>query len=112
LENRGADYLNGKQYDKAIADYNKLIQSDPKKPVYYLNRGIAQFDKVEIKAAIDDFNHTISVEPNNAACLYDMSLAYQQLKDYSSALNYALKAKQNGYPVTDAYISSLQKGKN
>ena len=112
FENRGANYLNYKQYDKAIVDYNKLIKMNPNVPLYYFNRGIAQFDKGNIKAALEDFNRTIALDPTNAGCLYDMSLAYQQVKDYPNALECAQKAKQNGYPVTDAYISSLQKDKN
>ncbi|HTB06987.1 MAG TPA: tetratricopeptide repeat protein [Bacteroidia bacterium] len=112
FENRAVNYLNDKQYDNAIADYNKLVQIDPNKALNYLNRGIAQFNKGNIKTALEDFNHAIIIDPANAGCLYDMSLAYQQVNDYSNALNCALKAKQNGYPVTDLYISTLQKGKN
>jgi tetratricopeptide (TPR) repeat protein len=108
LENRAYTYLSAKQYQNSVTDYNKLIQINPDRPMFYFNRGVAESDMNNPQAALPDFMYELKAEPGNANCLYDISVVYQQLKDYQNALSYALKAKQGKYPVSDTYIKDLQ----
>ncbi len=110
LDYRARTLLNDmKNFPAAMADYNRLIAIDPRKPEYYLSRGVAEFNTGDFKDAIQDFNRELSANPKDANCLLDLSLAYKAQKMYSQAVNYALKAGQNGYKLPDGYISDLQK---
>jgi len=52
-----------KEYDKAIADYTKAIQIDPKFASAYSNRGSAYGMKGEYDKAIADFNKAMELNP-------------------------------------------------
>ena len=108
LENRAYTYLSAKQYDKSINDYTTLIQINPDKPQSYFNRGIAEFNKGADNEALSDFLRTLGGDPQNKDCMYDIALTYERLKDYPNALNYALKAKQAGFAVSDDYLAKLK----
>ena len=109
LTNRAYTYLSAKQYDLSIRDYDHLIRLDSLDPVSYLRRGEAEAQKGALAAALNDYKTCLGMQPGNTGCMYDMSLAYNALKDYPNALNYAVKAKQAGVKVPDNYISELQK---
>ena len=53
--NRGFAYANLKQTEKAIGDYTKAIQLDPKLPLAYTNRGTAYKELGKEKEAEADF---------------------------------------------------------
>jgi tetratricopeptide (TPR) repeat protein len=108
LENRAYTYLSDKQFQNSIDDYNKLIKINPDIPMYYFNRGVAESDIGNPKAALADFMISLNNDPKNANCIFDISVVYEQLKDYGHSLEYAVKAKQAGYPITDAYIQSIR----
>ncbi|HTA27079.1 MAG TPA: tetratricopeptide repeat protein [Bacteroidia bacterium] len=110
LENRGYTYLDGvKDYNAAIADYNRLIAIDPNNHDYYFKRGIAEFNLGKMKEAIDDFLRELNANPKNNGCLFDLSLSYKAEKQYTKAIEYAQKAEQYGFKLSDNYISDLQK---
>jgi len=108
LENRSYTYLSAKQYAKSLDDYNQLIKINPDVPFYYFNRGIAESNLGNPKGALADFMYAIKSDPKNGNWLFDISVVYQQLKNYTNALDYALKAKQAGYPLADSYIQGLR----
>jgi tetratricopeptide (TPR) repeat protein len=63
---RGADWLNKKEYDKAIADFDQAIRLDPKDAYAYHNRGLAWSDKKEYDKAIADYSEAIRLDPKDA----------------------------------------------
>lgn len=109
LGNRAYAYLATKQYNKAITDYNHLLRISKPDPTIYLRKGICELNIGHVQDALKDFNQCTGMQPNNGECLYDMSIAYNEIKDYNNALDCAIKARQAGYKVDDAYISGLQK---
>ena len=86
---RGMAYAdNKKDYDRAITDYNKAIELDPKYVHAYNNRGRAYADnKKDYDRAITDYNKAIELDPkyvhayNNRGRVY----AYNK-KDYDRAI--------------------------
>jgi tetratricopeptide (TPR) repeat protein len=92
-----------------MADYNHLIRINPNEPSYYLRRGQDEIDKGDISTAIKDLTKCLASQPNNGECLYDMALAYSDLKDYPTAQSYVAKAKQAGFQVPQTFLDNLQK---
>jgi tetratricopeptide (TPR) repeat protein len=58
---RGRAYIYKGDNDRAIADYNKAIELDPKHAVAYYNRGIAYSDKGDNDHAIADFRKSLEL---------------------------------------------------
>jgi len=117
LSNRSYAYLSLNQFDSALRDYNHLIRMNPSEPTYYLRRGSAELNKASVTGdgalltkSLEDYNKCLSMQPKNGECMYDMSIGYKLMKDFNSALSYAIRARQAGFQVTDSYISELQKG--
>lgn len=109
---RAFNYLNAGQYDKSIADYKKLIRLNPDVPFYYQKLGVAEAYQGDTATAFAYLKHSLEMEPASGSCLFDLSLTYQQVKDYAKALDYAIKAKHTGYKLPDAYISNLRQSLN
>jgi tetratricopeptide (TPR) repeat protein len=81
-----------KEYEKAIEDYNKAIELDPKFAIAYTNRGVA-YDKLkEHEKAIEDFNKAIELDPKNVAMYLNLSEAIIIMGDYKSASKNIAKA--------------------
>ena len=51
---RGNAYYKKSQYDRAISDYNKAIEINPKYALVYNNRGLAYYGKSEYDRACSD----------------------------------------------------------
>jgi len=110
FEQRGYTLLNGvKDFKAALADYNRLINIDPTNMEYYRYRGLAQLNIGDLKDAMDDFTKVINANPKDMECLYFISFAYNKLKSFSKAIEYAQKAQQGGYKLPAGYIDGLQK---
>jgi tetratricopeptide (TPR) repeat protein len=60
---RGDAYFQLRDYPKAFADYNKLVELQPNSFVSYLGRGNAYFALGDEKAALADFNKFIALAP-------------------------------------------------
>jgi tetratricopeptide (TPR) repeat protein len=54
-------------YDRAIADYNQAIQSNPNFANAYDSRGYAYAGRGDYDQAIADCNEAIRLDPNYAA---------------------------------------------
>ena len=63
--NRGNAYANKVDYDRAIADYNRAIEVDPKYALAYSNRAIAYANKKDNGRAIADYRKALEFDPNN-----------------------------------------------
>jgi tetratricopeptide (TPR) repeat protein len=111
LQNRAYTYFSAKQFALAVTDYNHLIRINPT-PEYYFYRGQAEHNSGDFMHAIADYQKSLSMKAGNPDCMYDLSLAYNSVKDYSNALSFAVKAKQSGFKVPDVYIAQLQKSAN
>ncbi len=64
--NRGIDRFERGDYDKAISDYSKAIEINPRFAMAYANRGGAYLNKGLYDQAISDSNKAIELNPKLA----------------------------------------------
>ena len=85
--NRGWDFYQKKDYDKAISDFNDAIKLNPNSALAYFNRGITYGDKKEYDKAISDFNDAIRLDPNSALGYFNRGIAYAGKREYDEAIS-------------------------
>jgi tetratricopeptide (TPR) repeat protein len=64
--NRGVEYANKGDLDRAMADYDQAIALDAKLAAAYNNRGLAYHNKGNLDHAIADFSAAIALDPKDA----------------------------------------------
>src|SRR6185312_2199803 len=93
----GAAALMRGQYDKAIASYDEALQTpeiaDFIEASIYSDRGVAKWRLNQTKAAIDDFNKSIQLSPDNGTvynnrgnALMDLGHSDEAVKDFDRAI--------------------------
>jgi len=95
LTYRADCYKNEGLYDKAIADYTEVINSDSTYYYYYTSRGEVKKLKGDYAAAIADFSKAIQIKPDYAWIHYGRARIKDQylndvdgaLKDYTEAIS-------------------------
>ncbi len=112
---KGDSYQDKGQWDKAIAEYNKAIELDPKFSMAYSNRGIAYRRKGQLDQAISDFNKAIEINPRDAKAYYNRGLTYAKGKgQFDQAISDLTKAIELDPKLAEAYLNRgnayLQKG--
>ena len=88
-----ADYLREKgakedENFKAIDDYTRAIELDPKDTKAYYNRGLAYSNLRQYQKAIDDYTRTIELDPKFATiAYYNRGTVYDELRQYQKAID-------------------------
>ncbi|MFD0987559.1 tetratricopeptide repeat protein [Methyloligella solikamskensis] len=121
----GAAALMRGQYDKAIVSLNRALDepeiSDFVKASIYSDRGIAKWRLGDAKAAIEDFNESITLSPENASvynnrgnALLQLGHAEEAVKDFDRAIalspNYgvAFNNRGNAHVALNEYDAAFQ----
>ncbi len=105
----GQGKVNNKDYQGAIADYNKALQICPDNADAYLSLGYAQYQLKNYQAAIDNYNQVLRINPNLANAYNNRGNAYGTLKEYEKAIadyNQAIRLDPNNA------IAYYNRGKN
>ena len=95
--NRGIIYGSKGQYDKAISDFNKALDINPKDFSAYTSRGRAYKEKHQYDKAIFDYNEALYINPrafrayNNKAWIFATS-PDNVYRDGAKAIELAKKA--------------------
>ena len=92
--NRGVAYRKKHQYDRAIADYSKAINLNPKFANAYYNRGFIYDVKRQYDRAIADYSKAINLNPKDANTYNNRDFVYwnkrqndRAIADYDKAIS-------------------------
>ncbi len=107
-ETRAYSYLEAGKFTEAIEEYNYFISRRGNNPLYFMNRGIANFNLNKLENARIDFQKVISYQPHNGQALFNLSFTLSKLNIKGEALKFAIKAKEVGYQVNDVYLKSIE----
>ncbi|HWE40122.1 MAG TPA: tetratricopeptide repeat protein [Isosphaeraceae bacterium] len=83
---RGNVYLDRKQFDEAIADFDAALRIDPKAAVVHNNRGVARAALKEFDRAIADYSEAIRLDPRYTVALNNRAAAYVASGRYDEAI--------------------------
>jgi len=91
---RGNLHLKMNYPDKAIADYTRVIELDPKYAIAFGNRGLAQKTKGNVKQAIADYSMAIELDTASVPAYINRGNTYQDLDNIKQAIADYTKAIQ------------------
>ncbi len=74
--NSGIGFLDEKNYNLAIQNFNTSIELDSNNTEAYNNRGLAFYYKRNDSLAIQDYNKSIELDPNNAKAYCNKGLVF------------------------------------
>jgi len=83
---RGFAYADKREYERAIRDFDKVIELNPKDFDAYLHRGITYTAKREYKRAIQDLDKAIELKPKDALGYYFRGELYDDKGEYERAI--------------------------
>jgi tetratricopeptide (TPR) repeat protein len=84
--NRGVEYANKGDRDRAIADYDQALRLNPKYAAAYSNRGDSWRLKGDLDRAMADLDQALQLDSNYANAYYNRGLAREAKKDLEGAL--------------------------
>jgi tetratricopeptide (TPR) repeat protein len=85
--NRGAALgIMGKE-NRALADFNASVRTDPDNGISRYDRGALRYRQGKFDLAIEDFNDSIRLEPDFALARMARAVAFLATKDVEKALN-------------------------
>ena len=106
---KGVAYFKKGQNDKAIAEYNKAIEINPRLAEAYANRGLAYAQgKGQFDQAISDFNKAIGINPRYAMAYNDRAITYYYQGEDDKAWEDVHKAQSLGYQFTPEFLKALR----
>ncbi len=76
---RGVAYFKAEDYDRAIQDFDTVIDMNDQNFRAYFYRGTIYLAKEEYERAIEDFNATIRLKSDHGAAFFARATAYLQL---------------------------------
>ncbi|KAF2091557.1 TPR-like protein [Saccharata proteae CBS 121410] len=82
----GNKHFKAKEYEKAIQEYSKAIEADPKSATYRSNRAAALISANRFAEALEDCKVADELEPNNAKILHRLARVYTSLGRPDDAL--------------------------
>ncbi|RKY13529.1 MAG: hypothetical protein DRP82_05285, partial [Planctomycetota bacterium] len=94
---RGTVWAEKGDFDRAIEDYDRAIELNPKLAEAYYNRGNAWAMKGEYDRAIEDWTKVIELDPKFALAYTNRGLAWDEKGDYDKAIedyNKAIELKE------------------
>lgn len=106
--NKGKEALIADDYDKAIGEFTKAIEMNPKDTRAYNNRGLAYSHKGSYDQAISDFTKTIEIKPDDFYAPVLRSQAYYKKGSYDQAIADCNKIIERDPHLGGAYYTRAQ----
>lgn len=116
LNLKGLAYMNLKEYDKAINEFNTYITNEKNKngenwvdatSPYYL--GICYEKQGKTKEAIESYDLAIKIRPDYSEAFYHKAMLTSDLEVKKQLLNTCLSNIKKGNVMTDVYIELFEK---
>ena len=85
--NRGREFLDARDWDRAIAEYTRAININPRYRQAYNQRGNAYNQKKEYDQALADWTAAHRIDPNNPIYVYNIGTYYINTNDYDRAID-------------------------
>ena len=101
---QGLAYASEGEYDKAIVEFTKVIQSNPQNWAAYLMRGKIHAENGNHVKAISDHNRAIRLNPESSVAYSSRGLIYSGMEDRESALADFDKAIELNAENAEAYF--------
>ncbi|GHU21241.1 hypothetical protein FACS1894172_08980 [Spirochaetia bacterium] len=103
--NRGMEYYNKDDYDRAIAEFTEAIRINPQYANAYNWRGWAYYDKGEYDRAIADYTQAIRIDPQDANAYNWRGWVYDDKGEYDRAIADYTQAIRIDPQDTSAYYN-------
>lgn len=84
---KGLEYGRQGENDKAIAEFNKVIELDPASADAYYDRALTLYKMGSLDAAMADYNKVLELNPGAMDALYGRGLVYFKKNNTKQALN-------------------------
>ena len=85
--NRGIEQRNDGEYEKAIAEFTKAIQLDPKMADSYYERGSALLTlETDLDAALRDFSKAIELNKKHYDAYFNRGTLFEKKKEWDKAI--------------------------
>lgn len=84
--NKGIDFYNKKQYEKAITCFKQAILQSNVQPQVYYNLGLSHQYMKNYDNAIVSYNKFLEKQPNDYDGLYNLALTYYTIENFSKAI--------------------------
>lgn len=81
----GNNHMKTKAYDKAVEEYTKAIDFNPKSEVYFCNRAAAYTNMDKFHEALDDCKRAIAINADYAKAFSRMGLIYSKLQFFTES---------------------------
>ena len=76
-EARGLAYHKKRDYDRAIADFDKAIELNPDKVGFHISKGISYIEKGDKERAVGAFRKALEIDPSNKLAKKGLEVAEQ-----------------------------------
>ena len=109
---KALDYQNKQQYSKAILEYEKASQIDPKNFLPIHNIGIAYFYLKEFNKCEKYLLQSFEMQPDNKLTAINIGMFYSSQRRYKSAIKFYKKGIDNYYNnsgVLNSFCETLYK---
>ncbi|HEV3384242.1 MAG TPA: tetratricopeptide repeat protein [Gemmata sp.] len=102
---RGQVWSLVEDYDKAIKDFDEVIQLDPKNASAFTNRAAAWFGKEEFDKAIKDYDEAIKINPKAADAFIGRGQTRASKQEYDKAIDDYTEAIKINPKYFEAFIA-------
>jgi tetratricopeptide (TPR) repeat protein len=92
------------KYLESVKLLDKVIAKDANFVAAYINRGNNRSALKDYRGAIADYQHALSIDPNNTLALFSIGNSYKKLEQYKKSIqcyNTAFTMKGGGIPSID-----------
>src|SRR5208282_1818438 len=90
----GAEYMEGKQYDRATREFAKAVIARPNDPIAHMMLGAAYYWAGQVEQAASEFRETLRLDPKNAQGHLLMGIVQAWKGDTKSAYTEFLDAEK------------------